>query len=145
LLGLGILASVPCTYVGNVGAYLSNPETFVLTPLYSSMQTTITPFGASQTPNFQTTNSQLIIPTSPIAFTIQNPINPPARGGLKARIWILNASGGALGAVTWGSAYKVPAGITYPNNGFRRCYEFELLGAGGNYYLTVSPTVDIPN
>lgn len=142
--GLGANISVPCTYTGNKGAYVSIPQTFVLTPLYSAVQSTLT-YSASMTPDFKTNNSLLIIPTDPNPFTINNPINPPAIAGLKARIWILNASGGALGAVTWGSAFRVPVGITYPTNGFRRCYEFELLAAGGNYYLVSSPTVDIPN
>lgn len=142
--GLGANITVPCTYVGNKGAYVTAPTTFVLTPLYSAVQASLT-YSASMTPDFKTNNSLLIVVTNATAFTIQNAINPPAAGGLKARIWILNASGGAIGAVTWGAAFKVPAGITYPANGFRRCYEFELAQAGGSYYLTNSPTVDIPN
>lgn len=142
--GLGPDITVPCTYTGNKGAYVTAPTTFALTPLYSAVQATLT-YSASMTPNFQTNNSLLIIATNATAFTINNAINPPAAGGLKARIWILNASGGAIGAVTWGAAFKVPGSISYPANGFRRCYEFELAQAGGSYYLVNSPTVDIPN
>lgn len=143
--GQGPLINVPCTYTGNKSLlYATNPNTFVLTPLWSAVQATLV-YAAAMTPNFLVNNSLLIVVTNGVAFTINNAINAPIAGGLKARIWILNASGGAIGTVTWGAAFKVPAGITYPANGFRRCYEFEYSAANGNYYLVISPTVDIPN
>lgn len=145
--GLGANINVPCTYTGNKGPYVTNANTFVLTPLYSAMQSTLA-YSAAMTPNFQTVNSQLIIVTTGAAFTINAPINAVPPGGVigaKVRIWISNASGGAIGAVTWNAIFKVPAGITYPANGFRRCYEFEVAQAGANYYLVSSPAVDIPN
>jgi hypothetical protein len=143
--GMGALVSVPCTYTGNRGLCVTNPETFALVPLFEILQSVL-PYSASMTPNFLTNNSLVITATSAAAFTINNPINPPARGGLKARIWISNTSGGALGVVTWGIAFRVPSGISYPATGFRRCYEFEIATASASfYYLVNSPTVDIPN
>jgi hypothetical protein len=143
--GQGAVIFVPCTYTGNRSVtVISNANAFALVPLFSTLQSALT-YSASMTPNFQTNNSLVITANTGAAFTINNPTNPPVAGGLKARIWISNTSGGTLGAVTWGVIFKVAAGITYPANGFRRCYEFELAQAGAAYYLTNSPTVDIPN
>jgi hypothetical protein len=142
--GLGANITVPCTYTGNRGLCITNPNTFVLQPLFSTLQSTLA-YSASMTPNLQTSSSFVITATNGSAFTINSPTNPPAQGGNQVRIWISNASGGALGAVSWGGSYKVPAGISYPANTYRRCYEFEQGTAGGLYYLKNSPTVDIPN
>jgi hypothetical protein len=143
-LGLGSDITVPCTYLGNRGLSITNPNTYVLQPLFAILQAVLA-YSASMTPNLLTANSFLITATNGVAFTINNPTNPPAQGGNRVHFWIINTSGGALGAVTWGAGYKVPAGISYPATGNRRCYTFEQGTAGGLYYLVVSPTVDIPN
>lgn len=86
-----------------------------------------------QTPTFgSTVNIDLsvgtivtIVATSNIAFTIANPTN--ARTGL---IWLLairNSSGGAMGAITFGGAFKLPA-FTNPANGFQRSLLFYFDG-----------------
>jgi hypothetical protein len=140
----GFSSTVPITYDKNLGPLLTNANTFVIPPLYSSLQAVLA-YSASMTPSLSTANSLTITATSGAAFTINAPTNEPASGGMRLNIWISNTSGGALGAVTWNAIFKVPAGITYPATGFRRCYQFDLGIAGGSYYLVNSPTVDIPN
>lgn len=144
--GLGFYGLVQLTYAAdNVGPLIANAFTFVNLPLFSVVQNPTLAYSASITPDLHTGNSQVITVTTGAAFTINAPINPPASGGVRLRIRLANASGGAFGAVTWAASYKVPAGITYPASGFNRTYDFELGVAGGTYYLTSSPTVDIPN
>lgn len=53
--------------------------------------------------------------TNGSAFTMANPDRP--REGVQLTIHIYNNSGGAMGAVTWGSEYRFTGGFTAPANG----------------------------
>jgi len=81
-----------------------------------------------------------ITATNGTAFTISNPTN--AQDGSVIEYTIYNASGGALGAVTWGGNFKMSA-WTQPANGFNRSIRFEY---DGSFWIQKSQTgVDVPN
>lgn len=65
---------------------------------------------------------QFITVTDGTAFTISNPTN--FGPGTVVNLIISNSSGGAMGAVTLGSAYKPAGSITVPANGKMRVYSF---------------------
>jgi hypothetical protein len=78
--------------------------------------------------------------TDASAFSIANPANPTAQGTIT--ITIRNASGGALGPVAWGSAYKIGPWAP-PANGKSRSVTFAY---DGTQWLEISRTaVDVPN
>jgi len=61
------------------------------------------------------------------AFTIANPINPPAsnlNSGFEMIICIVNSTGGALGAITAGTQYKLVGGA------------FPIVAAGTRVYVS---------
>jgi|SRR5207302_8526744 len=75
------------------------------------------------------------------AFTIANPVNADA-DGQRITITIRNTSGSTLGAVTWGTLYKLAA-WTSPNPGFSRSIDFRY---DGSAWVEVSRTPsDVPN
>lgn len=82
----------------------------------------------------------IITATDGVAFTVANPTNPFT--GQQMTITIKNTSGGALGAVTWGSAYKL-ATWTSPATGFNRSITFYYDGT--NWFEKNRTTADIPN
>ena len=81
-----------------------------------------------------------IVPTDGVAFTVSNPTSVVT--GQHLYITITNSSGGALGVVTWGSAYKLAA-WTSPANGFSRSIEYRYDGT--NFIEVGRTTVDVPN
>ena len=69
----------------------------------------------------------VIVPPAATAFQIGNPLNPTA--GQRLTFNIVNASGGALGALTFGSLFRLSAAaITQPADGFSRRWEFDFTG-----------------
>lgn len=82
----------------------------------------------------------VITPTDGVAFTISNPTTPVV--GARLTIRIINSTGGALGAITWDTAYKLAA-WTSPATGFSRSIDFQYDGA---HWIEVSRTPsDVPN
>lgn len=80
-------------------------------------------YAASMTPELTLGNWITIVVTNNVAFTLQNPTfnsaalaatNVPA--GMLVAVSILNASGGATGAITLGTVYKGAAGFGAPAN-----------------------------
>lgn len=81
-----------------------------------------------------------ITATNNTAFTISNPTNPV--DGASIEYTIYNASGGAMGAITWGTgAFKMSA-WTNPANGFNRTIRFRY---DGSFWVQEIPNVDVPN
>lgn len=78
--------------------------------------------------------------TDGVAFTISNPTNLVA--GQTIIIKIKNTSGGAMGAITWGSSYKMAAFIN-PANGSSRSVTFTYDGVSG--WVESSRSGEIPN
>jgi hypothetical protein len=78
--------------------------------------------------------------TNGVAFTILNPISP--RTGQRITIRIINTSGGAMGVITWDTAFKLSA-WTNPANGFSRSISFSYNGS--NWIEESRTPADIPN
>jgi hypothetical protein len=74
---------------------------------------------------------QILTVTNGTAFTIQNPINPPAFASSAQRLTfdIYNNSGGAMGVVTWDTNFKLAGAFTNPANGQHRLISFQYDGA----------------
>lgn len=102
-------------------------------------ENTIT-YSASMTPDALAGQRQIITATNGTAFTINAPSNPVT--GVRMTITIRNASGGALGAITWNAVFKMAA-FTAPANGFSRSVDFQF---NGSAWVQVAQTgVDVPN
>lgn len=106
-------------------------------------------FGANIVIDMSLGDMAVIVATGAGAFTIANPLNDPGEG-CELCILILNASGGALGAVTFGTKYHVAAGIAFPANNQSRAYDFYkvngVAGAGDTWMQdTAAADVPIPN
>jgi hypothetical protein len=97
-------------------------------------------YSASITPDANLATCFDISPNNGTAFTINLPTNPT--DGQVITYTIRNTSGGALGAITWDSAYKMSA-WTNPANAFSRSITFRYNGAA---WVQISQTgVDVPN
>jgi hypothetical protein len=97
-------------------------------------------YSASMTPDASLGNEFDITVTDANAFTINT--FSKAADGQRVTITIRNASGGAMGAVTWSAAFKMSA-WTQPANGFSRSIDFKY---NGTNWVQVSQTgVDVPN
>ena len=79
--------------------------------------------------------------TNGAAFTITNPVN--SADGQRISIKIRNASGGAMGAITWGGAFLYSA-WTNPANGFSRTIDFVYNGTTSWVEASRTPA-DVPN
>jgi hypothetical protein len=76
----------------------------------------------------------------PIA--IANPIDATALAGRRITISLCNGTGGPLGGVTWGTAYKLAPWVS-PASGFNRSIDFRH---NGNNWIEVARTpADVPN
>ena len=100
----------------------------------SATDITVAPIGGTKTLTYGATiatDASLgehfrITATNGTAFTISNPTEP-----VMSRIItydILNSSGGALGAITWGAAFKLAGAFTNPANTMRRTITFRFDG-----------------
>ncbi len=77
-----------------------------------------------------------------VAFTISNPTNPRTATGQRIEIIVRNVSGGVMGAITWGTAYKLSA-WTNPASANSRTIGFMY---DGTNWVEVSRTpADVPN
>jgi hypothetical protein len=133
-------------WYNNEGRMVSNPngvavKTWQMTgrkePIFGATVSGIAPWVA---------DTYVINATSGIGFTVSNPdtagAHYPRANGHTLTIRINNASGGALGAVTWGSQYKLGA-WTAPANGYGRSITFAWDGT--NWVEQTRTSVDVPN
>ncbi len=101
------------------------------------------------TPDLSQGSGQIIAGTA-AAFTIANPINPPAQNAnsqFEMLISIINTTGGALGAITMGSQYRTAGAVVAPATGNRRYYQFMNVGtqAAPVWSETGRSAADTPN
>jgi hypothetical protein len=97
-------------------------------------------YSASMTPDCTQASEFIVNPSNGVAFTINAPLNPMT--GMLLTLSIRNATGGALGAVTWNAVFKLAA-WTQPANTFNRSITYKY---DGTNWIQVSQTgVDIPN
>lgn len=84
-----------------------------------------------------------ITATNGVGFTVSNPINAPGSGnGQRIQIRVKNTSGGALGALTWDTLYKLSA-WAQPANGQSRSIDF--VWDGTNWVEAARTPADVPN
>src|SRR5689334_2395177 len=76
------------------------------------------------------------------AFTVANPLN--FNPGDKLTLTLSNQSGGAHGAISWGSNFKVAATAITIANGFNRTFEF-LCVDGVIFRELMRGAADVPN
>jgi hypothetical protein len=100
---------------------------------------TTVPYSASMNINAALGNVFVITATNNTPFTINNPTN--SQVGQVITIQIRNASGGALGTLTWGSNFRA-ANTTQPANGTSRSRTFVYYGSE---WVELAPGTDIPN
>lgn len=77
--------------------------------------------------------------TNGTAFTLTNPTN--ATAGKEITYDLLNSSGGAMGAITWDTLFKLAGAFTNPANGKRRTISFYYDGT--NWVETNRAAADI--
>lgn len=113
-----------------------------LTPL--KLTPTILTYGTSLAVDALKGNFFTTTATNSTAFAVSSPTNPPAAGSVQCiTIQVRNASGGALGTVSWGVAFKLAA-WTSPANGYSRAITFCCYD--GSLWVEVSRTpADVPN
>lgn len=97
-------------------------------------------YGVSVAIDASIGNEYDITATNGVGFTVANPTN--ATNGQRITITVRNTSGGALGAITWDTLYKMSA-WTSPANGFSRSIDFKYNGT--NWVQVAQTGVDIPN
>ena len=130
------LSAFGASFLGGQGTFLQNNNTFsnvvenIINLTYSPTIAT----DASQAATFS------ITATNGTAFTISSPTNNTTGDVITYRI--RNNSGGALGTLTWGTAFKL-ASWTQPATGFSRTITFGYDGT--NWIEQTRTTVDVPN
>ena len=146
-LALADTASAPSTIAGKSILYVDSADS---TPKLRSAagisktialgsRTSLT-YGTTVTPNCANADEFDITPTDGVGFTVANPTNP--RQGQTVAIRVINTTGGALGALTWGANYKASA-WTQPAAGNHRVISFRY---DGTNWREVSRTpADVPN
>lgn len=121
---------------GGLGVLLQNNNTFSTTIGLSIFLA----YSASIASDASTGDIFTVIATNGTAFTLNNPTNPTT--GQRVKYRIKNTSGGALGTLTFGTAFKLAA-WTQPANANSRTIEFDYDGT--NWIEASRTTTDVPN
>jgi hypothetical protein len=107
--------------------------------------TRVTPtYGATVPIVADSGNEFVITATDGNIFMISNPsyTTSSVAAGQRITVRVMNASGGALGRITWGSGYKMAAWMN-PASGYSRSIDFQ---DDGTHWVEVSRTPsDVPN
>lgn len=136
----GYIATVRNAYFGNIGANISNPNVAVKRLDYMQVRTDPT-YGATIAIDCDAANESDITVTNNSNFTISNP-SGTLINGMRISITIRNSSGGAMGTITWDTAYKLAA-WTNPATGFSRTIDFKF---NGSVWVEMCRTsADVPN
>lgn len=138
-LGAGYSATTRNVYRDNVGTFLPDQSATVLQDPYTHIRKDLT-YSATIATDVREGSHFTITATNGTAFTISDPTNPVV--AKRIVYTIRNNSGGAMGAITWGSAFKLAA-FTNPANGNSRSIEFAY---NGTSWIEISrATADVPN
>jgi len=95
--------------------------------------------GSGVSINAESGNWFNVLVNDTTAFSVNAPTNPTV--GQRITITINNASGGALGTITWNAVFKLAA-WTSPANTYSRSIDFAW--NGGNWIEVGRTTVDVP-
>lgn len=111
-------------------------------PLWQPQSTLV--YGPVVTPDASLGGLAVVTATNAVAFTIAAPINPPAAGNAMVLVLtVRNASGGALGALTFNAVFKLGAAWVQPANGFSRTISF--VWNGTNWVEAFRSAADVAN
>jgi hypothetical protein len=108
---------------------------------YSAPWAEVIAYGYLAIPDLTRASMIWIAPGDSHTFAVSAPIRMP--GVRRFSVTISNATGGALGAVTWDSVYKMSA-WTHPANGYNRTITFEMLDEL-HWVESARTPVDVPN
>ena len=134
--GTGLSAAGTAYLPSGVGAV----QTDVQSKLRQMSTLQVATYTTSMTFDVSTGNIFSVTVTNGTAFTIVTPTNPVK--GQELIITIRNTSGGALGAITWPSNFKMAA-WTSPANGYSR--SIALYYDGTNWIERARTTTDVAN
>jgi hypothetical protein len=126
------------TFVTGVEAITGGAGFNVMRAKWSSPDVTLT-YGATIATDAGLGNIFRVTVTNNTAFTMSFPTNGVK--GQRIMYRVANASGGAMGVITW-TSFKMFAFVN-PANGFQRTIEFEF--DGFNWYETFMTATDVPN
>lgn len=98
-------------------------------------------YGTTVNTDAKQGNSFEIVATNGTAFTIANPTNTKA--GQQLEYEILNSSGGAMGAITWGAEFMLAGAFANPANGKRRTITFRRNSANTRWVERNRAAADI--
>lgn len=84
-------------------------------------------YGTTVSTDAKTGNVFTITVTDGVAFTVANPTN--TANGVLLEYQFANTSGGAMGAVSWGTNFRLEGALTNPATGQRRIIVFRREGA----------------
>lgn len=135
ILGNQVTGAIVANYdvsVGQTAPYLIQTDTtfysdttFYAKSVHGSSQTLT--FGGTVSTDAKNGELCLLTVTSGAAFTIANPTN--GRGGRRLTYKIINTSGGAMGAITWGANFRLAGAFTNPANNQARTITFVYDGS----------------
>lgn len=137
----GLVVTVGGVNIGNGGIIATGASQYTngfrggVTLLLDGPAVNLTPNG------YVDTNYYRIRVTTGGAFTINNPVNNAS--GQTISFEIENASGGAMGAITWGANYLLAGAFTNPLNTKRRTISFFSFSAGGPFTEVCRAAADI--
>ena len=95
-------------------------------PVLTNPTTTLV-YGVNVSTDASVSESAYLLVSNGTAFTMDNPTN--GKQGQDIEYDIQNGHSGAMGAVTWGSAFKLAGAFTTPATGKRRIITFRYDGA----------------
>lgn len=135
----GQTGTIDATSTGNTTNYQIEDASWAVRPPANTV-TLLNGGGVNVQPDATAGNFQRIRVTNATAFQVNNPSNPNANGLLA--ISVENAAGGAMGAITWDTSYKLAGAFTNPATGNLREITFRYDTAGGVWRETSRTTAD---
>jgi hypothetical protein len=100
-------------------------------------------YSTSITPDLRTGNHRTITITDGVAFAINAPTGPYF-DGMEVTFTIINSSGGAHGAITWNTVWKLAGALAAIANGSNKTVTFRFSGTTNFYEASRSPA-DVAN
>ena len=100
-------------------------------------------YSASITPDLRTGNHRTITITDGVAFAINAPTGPHF-DGMEVTFTISNSSGGAHGAITWNTVWKLAGALAAIANGTNKSVTFRFSGTT-NFYEASRSAADVTN
>jgi hypothetical protein len=100
-------------------------------------------YSTSITPDLRTGNHRTITITDGVAFAINAPTGPYF-DGMEVTFTIINSAGGAHGAITWNTVWKLAGALAAIANGSNKSVTFRFSGTT-NFYEVCRSAADVAN